>query len=311
MTKMTHIKILFVLFLLSVGYSQVVRAQQIPLYSQYQFNQYLYNPAVAGSEAAVEARLIQRYQWLGVTDAPRTFNVNAYGPLEGMKMGVGGMVYSDIVGPTRRTGFMGSYSYQLQLNDEMRLGFGLGIGVDQYIIDGTQVQLDQDEDPALMNYLGSAYEFNSKFGIYFYGDNYYAGLSIPQLVPDRINIFESSTNTAKLQNHYILNGGYTFEVGDDFQIEPSLLFRWRSPAPVQADISVWAFYKEMIWLGVTYRTDDAVSFGLGYQYNDMFLIGYSYDYTTSYLSSYTTGSHEVMIGIKFNSDSTKEIPPQL
>lgn len=206
---------------------------------------------------------------------------------------------------------MGSYSYQLQLNDEMRLGFGLGIGVDQYIIDGTQVQLDRDDDPALMNYLGSAYEFNSKFGIYFYGDNYYAGLSIPQLVPDRVNIFESATNTAKLQNHYILNGGYTFEIGEDFEIEPSLLLRWRSPAPLQADISVWAFYKEMVWLGVTYRTDDAISIGLGYQYNDMFMIGYSYDYTTSYLSSYTSGSHEIMIGIKFDSETAKEIPPQL
>ena len=311
MKQTKHIKYLFSLLLLVFGLAKITSAQQIPLFSQYQFNQYLYNPAVAGSEEGVEARLVQRYQWRGVTDAPRTFNLNAYGPLEGMKMGVGAMVYSDIVGPTRRTGFMGSYAYHLQLNDEMRIGFGLGLGVDQYIIDGTQVQLDQADDPALQNYRGSAYEFNTKFGIYFYAKNYYAGLSIPQLVPDRINIFESSTNTAKLENHYILNGGYTFEIGDDFKVEPALLFRWRPPAPLQADISVWGYYKDMIWLGVTYRTDDALSFGVGFKYNDMLMIGYSYDYTTSYLSTYTSGSHEIMLGVKFNSSSSEEIPPLL
>lgn len=311
MRQIKHIKFLFSLLLLVCGLAEIGNAQQIPLFSQYQFNQYLYNPAVAGSESSVEARLVQRYQWRGITDAPRTFNVNAYGPLEGMKMGVGAMVYSDIVGPTRRTGFMGSYAYHLQLNDEMRIGFGLGLGIDQYIIDGTQVQLDQADDPALQNYRGSAYEFNTKFGIYFYAENYYAGFSLPQLVPDRINIFESSTNTAKLENHYILNGGYTFEIGEDFKVEPALLFRWRSPAPLQADLSVWGYYKDMVWLGVTYRTDDALSFSVGFLYNDMLMIGYSYDYTTSYLSSYTSGSHEIMLGVKFNSSSSKEIPPML
>lgn len=311
MKNSIYIKGLFLFSVLVLGFVQVSKAQQIPLFSQYQFNQYLYNPAVAGSEASVEARLIQRYQWAGITDAPRTFNVNAYGPLQGQKMGVGGMVYSDIVGPTRRTGFQGSYSYHFQLNDEMRIGFGLGLGIDQYIVDGTQVRLDQTDDPALQNYRGSSYEFNAKFGIYFYADKYYVGLSIPQIVPDRINVFQSTTNMAKLEDHYILNGGYKFDIGSDFQIEPALLLRWKSPAPVQADVSVWAYYKEMIWLGVTYRTDDAVSFGIGYNYYDILMIGYSYDYTTSFLSTYSSGSHEIMLGFKFKSSKSEEVPPML
>jgi type IX secretion system PorP/SprF family membrane protein len=311
MKNIRYIKFLFSVLIILVGLGQNARAQQIPLYSQYQFNQYLYNPAVAGSEAGVEARLVQRFQWVGIIDAPRTFNVNAYGPLDGQKMGVGGMVYSDITGPTRRTGFMGSFAYHLQLNDEMRLGFGLGIGFDQYVIDGTQVRLDQSDDPALQNYLGSSYEFNTKFGVYFYGENYYAGISIPQLVPDRIHIFDSATNSAKLEDHYIVNGGYTFTLGDNFAIEPALLMRWKTPVPVQFDISVWGYYREMIWLGITYRTEDALSFGVGFDYNDMLMIGYSYDYTLSSLSSYTSGSHEIMLGFKFNAKKNEEVPPLL
>lgn len=311
MKKLLNTKIVVLLLFIGLGLEQQSTAQQIPLFSQYKFNEYLYNPAVAGSDDNFEAHLIQRYQWRGITDAPRTFNLNAYGPLASLKMGVGAMVYSDIVGPTRRTGFQGSYSYQLQLNERMRLGFGISLGFDQYTIDGTQIKLDQSDDPALQNYRGSAYEFNSKFGVYFYGDNYYAGISIPQLVPDKINIFESATNTAKIEEHYIINGGYKFDLGEDFKIEPSLLMRWKSPAPVQFDVSVWAYYKEMIWLGITYRTDDAISFGIGFSYNNILMIGYAYDYTTSYLSNYTSGSHEIMLGYKFKSSTAKEIPPLL
>lgn len=311
MKKLRYIKILLLSLFMGLAMGQGSSAQQIPLYSQYNFNEYLYNPAVAGSNDYVDAHLIQRYQWRGITDAPRTFNLNAYGPLASGKMGVGAMVYSDIVGPTRRTGFQGSYSYQLKLNDQMKLGFGLSLGIDQYIIDGTQITLDQSDDPALQNYRGSSYEFNTKFGVYFYGDNYYAGFSIPQLVPDRINIFESATNMSKIENHYILNGAYKFEIADDFKLEPALLMRWRSPAPVQFDISLWAYYRDMLWLGVTYRTEDAFSFGVGFLYNNSLLIGYSYDYTTSFLSNYTSGSHEIMLGFRFNSAKAQEIPPLL
>lgn len=312
MIKVKNIKSILLTAIVLFGMLQFSFAQQIPLFSQYQFNKYLYNPAVAGSESFIDARLVQRYQWRGITDAPRTFNLNAYGPLASQKMGVGAMLYSDIVGPTRRTGFQGSYAYHLQLNDEMRLGFGLGIGFDQYIIDGTQVTLDQNDDPALQNYLGSSYEFTAKFGMYFYGDKYYAGFSIPQIIPDNIQIFESNTKMAKLEDHYILNGGYKFDVGENFQIEPALLLRWKSPVPVQFDLSVWAYYREMIWLGVTYRSDDAVSFGIGFNYKQILMIGYAYDYTTSNLSTYTSGSHEIMLGFRFDSKSAeKEVPPML
>ncbi len=304
-------KVLFLLVGITLGGSQLGFSQQIPLFSQYQFNKYIYNPAVAGSEKYIDARLIQRYQWRGITDAPRTFNLNAYGPLASQKMGVGAMIYTDIVGPTRRTGFQGSYAYHFQLNDEMRLSFGLGLGFEQYIIDGTQIRLDAIDDPALQNYLGSSLEFTSKFGVYFYSEKYYAGISIPQVIPNNINIYESATKTAKLEDHYMINGGYKFDIGEDFIIEPSVLMRWKSPTPVQFDLSVWTYYKEMIWLGITYRTEDAISFGIGFNYNQMLMIGYAYDLTTSSLSTYSSGSHEIMLGFRFGSASSQEIPPQL
>lgn len=280
------------------------KAQQIPLFSQYQMNNYLFNPAVAGTEDYLDFRMMQRYQWRGVTDAPRTFNLNGVYPLRYEKMGIGGQIYTDIVGPTRRTGFQGSYAYHLKINNEMKLGFGLGIGLDQYVVDGTQINLDINDDPALGDFRGSSVEITAKAGLYFYTDQYYVGFAIPQLFNDKLKTFEAVTDLSKLEDHYMLNAGFSFDVGKDFRIEPSLMFRFVNPTPIQFDLGVWGYYKDILWLGITYRTYDAISFGVGFLYNDMFILGYSYDYTVSELSSFSNGSHEIMIGLRFNQNSS-------
>lgn len=287
------------------------QAQQIPLFSQYQMNKYIYNPAVAGTEDYLDFKVMQRYQWRGINDAPRTFNLSGVYPLKYEKMGVGAQIYTDILGPTRRTGFQGSYAYHIHINNEMKLGFGLGLGLDQYVVDGTQIKLDNVDDPALQNFRGSSLEVTANFGLYFYTDQYYIGFSVPQLFNDKLKTFEAVSDLSKLEDHYMLNGGFKFEVGSDFVIEPTLMFRFVTPVPLQTDIGVWAYYKEMFWLGITYRSYDALSFGVGFNYNNTFLLGYSYDYTTSELAGFSHGSHEIMLGIRFNQNSATGQKPLL
>lgn len=313
--KNQHNKVRIILAGILVVFSSLLTksgfTQQIPLFSQYQLNQYIYNPAVAGSEDFLDIRFMQRYQWRGITDAPRTFNLSAYSPLQNQKMGVGGLLYSDIVGPTRRTGFQGSYAYHLSFKNDMKLSFGLALGGDQYVVDGTQIKLEDGDDPSLQNFRGTSFEFTAKFGMYFYADKFYVGLAIPQLFNDQVKVFESVTDLSKLEDHYMLNGGYKFEIGSDFMLEPAIMFRYVNPTPIQTDISLWAYWRKMLWLGVTYRTYDAIAISVGFNYNDTFLLGYSYDYTTSELSGFTSGSHEIMLGIRFNQNSSKGEKPLL
>jgi type IX secretion system PorP/SprF family membrane protein len=68
---------------------QAVQAQQLPQLSQYQFNDYVFNPAVAGSRPFFELRSGHRYQWVGIQDSPRTFTLSGTTPL-GKNMGLGG-----------------------------------------------------------------------------------------------------------------------------------------------------------------------------------------------------------------------------
>src|SRR6056297_2016283 len=69
---MTHGKmkrvIVLVILVLSV-LPEAVKAQQIPLYSQYMMNKYLINPAYAGSMGYTSYNLTARQQWLGFGNA--------------------------------------------------------------------------------------------------------------------------------------------------------------------------------------------------------------------------------------------------
>jgi hypothetical protein len=57
-----------------------LRAQQLPLYSNYMLNDYPMNPAIGGTHPYFEAMSNNRYQWIGITDAPRTYMLSVDGP---------------------------------------------------------------------------------------------------------------------------------------------------------------------------------------------------------------------------------------
>jgi type IX secretion system PorP/SprF family membrane protein len=99
-------------------------------------------------------------------------------------------------------------------------------------------------------------------------------------------------------------GGYKLFLTDEFSAEPSLLVKIVRPVTPQIDLGGRVFYKNKIWLGVTYRTKDAISALVGYTYKDNLTIGYSYDITTTNLKNYSNGTHELMIGFRFKAPTS-------
>src|ERR1041385_2510365 len=100
-------------------------AQQLALYSQFMVNDYVMNPAIGGRHDYFEAMSANRYQWIGITDSPRTYSLSVNGPGKKQHVGVGGYLFTDIVGPTRRMGASFTYAYHAKLSDKVKLSFGL------------------------------------------------------------------------------------------------------------------------------------------------------------------------------------------
>lgn len=281
------------------GFSMATFAQQIPQYSQYMLNDYILNPAMTGQHDYWEVKSNNRLNWIGITDAPRTFILSAHGPFRKHNMGMGGSVFADITGPTSRVGFYLSYAYHLKLSKSLKLGMGLSLGLLQYRIDGTKVTLRENGDPVFPNQMMTVYTADATFGVNLKHKNFNFGISLPQIIGNDLKFLENQEETrSSLARHYMAMGGYTFRIGD-FGIMPNVLVKYVHPVPPQFDAGVKFDWRDQFWIGASYRHDDAVSFLGGLAYKDFLLIAYSYDLSTSNLNNYSNGSHELMVGVRF------------
>ena len=301
----------YILYLSIWGFAQMfnigVVGQQLPVFSQYLLNDYAYNPAIAGSNNYYDVKSNHRYQWVGITDAPRTYTLTLNGPSRNKKMGFGGMLFTDHVGPTRRTGFQASYAYHLNMSSEIKLSLALSVGMLEWKLDGHKIELYDLNDQVMINNVMRAVVPDAKFGFLVYHKDWYLGGSIPNLLASQLS-FSNTDNTglSKLKPHYYLHGGYIFHLNDDIDLEPSCMVKILSPVPVQLDIMARATWKQKVWFGLAYRTMDAASAMIGYLFKQNLLFGYSYDFTTSNLRNYSSGTHELMLGIRFVRSKTFE-----
>jgi type IX secretion system PorP/SprF family membrane protein len=297
------------LLMLTVG---VVFSQQLPHFSQYYLNDYLINPAVAGSRPYFEGKSAHRYQWEGITDAPRTYTLSVNGPTKNQKMGLGGYLFTDNVGPTRRTGANLSYAYHVRVSDKLKLGMGISAGVIQFMIDGSKITLRESDDDIITNGVQSVLLPDAGFGLYLYHEKYYLGFSAPQLLNSRVTFFKDGRNPeGTLPSHFFMSGGYKFKLAEDFVLEPSVFVKYVKPAPVQVEGTLRLIYQEKVWLAGTYRDKDAITASIGYLINNYFTVAYGFDFTTTNLRNYSNGTHELLVGVRFYQYANKKSAPSI
>jgi type IX secretion system PorP/SprF family membrane protein len=278
-----------------------VAAQQLPHYSQYVLNSYVLNPAAGGKNNYFEGLSANRYQWGGITDAPRTYILSLNGPLKYRNMGIGAQLFTDNVGPTRRTGFYASYAYHAPLTEKLKLSFGLQAGILQFMIDGHKIQLHDAGDNVLINGLQTVLTPDFSGGFLLYNERFWVGASALQLQRNKLKFFDYMSNTTSILNqHYYGMAGYRQPIGDDWLVEPSVLVKYVSPVPLQFDAGVRILYKNSVWIGANYRHLDAITANFGFTYRENLVLSYAYDFTTTNLRNYSTGTHELIFGIRFN-----------
>jgi type IX secretion system PorP/SprF family membrane protein len=296
------VKKLFSIFILIAAVAEL-HAQQLPHYSNYMLNDYPMNPAVGGSNPYFEGLSNNRYQWIGITDAPRTYILSVHGPTKNLNMGLGGLLFTDIVGPTRRTGFYLSYAYHLKVTEKVRISAGLSAGLLQFMVDGSKITLHDPKDNVISGGVEQVLIPDFGAGIYAYSTDkkWYLGASVPQIMQSKIKFYDYTyTGLSKLTTHFYVTGGYKFNIGANFKLEPSTCVKFVAPAPVQFDLGLRAIYKDKIWIGGAFRYLDAVSAMIGFTMQENLTFAYSYDFSMTDIKKYSTGTHELMIGIKFH-----------
>lgn len=281
--------------------------QQDAQYTQYMFNPLNVNPGYAGNKAILSAALIHRAQWVGIDGAPRTQHFAVHSPLKDKNMGVGLQLMNDAIGPKNTFGVLGTYAYRIRPSKISRgkLGFGLRAGYYRYKFDWEQIEY-KDQADVIVSQTAQTYGFmNFDFGVYYNTRFTYAGLSIYHLNSPRIGIADDIERTddavaSRLLTHYAVTAGKIIEINDRTVFRPSILFKAAPRSPAVLDVNASFLLDNVIWLGISYRTSNALAAIVEYEINEQFKVGYSYDYSLTELRNQQSGSHEIFLGYNFN-----------
>ncbi len=279
-------------------------AQQDALFSQYMFNKLAVNPGYAGSRELLSADMIYRYQWVNIEGAPKTVSFALHSPLNNPHLALGFNLSNDKIGPLSNTSAMATFAYRI-IFPKSKLSFGLQAGVKSSDVLWSKFNVKDAGESFLemSNQVENKVIPDANFGVYYYSDKFYAGVSARQLLQNQTLLSSDNlgnTQFSKLATHFYAMTGAAFPLNDNVVFRPSLLAKFVNNAPPQLDLNASFLFANTLWVGASYRTEKAIALITEVNIAQNLRIGYSYDIWMNELQSYNKGSHEIRISFDFN-----------
>ncbi|WP_350286942.1 type IX secretion system membrane protein PorP/SprF [uncultured Croceitalea sp.] len=307
--------ILVLVALLCMGLTS--NGQQSPQFTQYLQNPFVVNPAMAGVEDYLDINLAYRNQWSGFEGAPRTATISLNLPTHLLKgrlqrrggeshTGLGAFIYSDDTDPIRKSGFYAAYAYHLKVSRDWFLSMGTFLGAEQFSFDASEVVLlENPNDILVQNFSGL--NLDASVGLYAYSKYLFAGIAANQIFDAVLPYDEDNgvLTTGTSERNFNLLVGTRIAITNDWELVPSTLLKAVGNAPIQWDINSKLVYQDKFWGGISYRNQDAISGLAGFRLGNGFLVSYSYDYAISDFSGIQSGTHEIIVGYRYNFGNQK------
>jgi len=319
-TKLLKFTLLTTIVLTSLLSSMT--AQQLPLFSIYREQRQVLNPAAISNdyllnEMNLSVGVSHKSQWLGLDDSPKTQTLHfEYILPNNDNIITGGHIINDQAGKLGQTGVYGRFAYRLELGRrvDQALLIGLGAGLVQYRAKLNEIAFAQLEEIDLVNSNTFFPDF-SLGAFYYYKDELYAGVSVPQLFGLK-TVFRDTSNMRAFdiqrnQHYYGVVGGFIdvawFGSSTSF-LEPSVWLRYVPNSPVSADVNIRYQISDFYWLGLGggiglgTQLSSALHFETGFKlgesvniYNGQWKIGFAYDIPLSEYRSVFGNSFEVRL----------------
>ena len=314
------IVILFFVFLSPFGNIQT-QAQIAPLSDQYLINPFMANPAIAGTERYMPLRLTTKQQWIGLNKAPSTQSITLHRRLRASKIrftprgfinkgknsfgkiGLGGSIFNYSYGAINHTGFSLTYAYHAFVG-KGRLAFGLSPVFFQYSLNKTGFILPDgnNTDPLVANSPSeSLLLLDANFGMHYYDENGYAGLSIVQLLNSGVQFGQLSFDSEDQMNLnpdlartiYAYYGSY-YKISRDFMLEPSLWVKYNMESGARFDVNTIFHLQDAFQAGLSYRFQESIGIIAGVRLDNL-QIRYMFEapFGSKVPNRYT--SHQIMI----------------
>ncbi|WP_188373076.1 PorP/SprF family type IX secretion system membrane protein [Winogradskyella haliclonae] len=282
-------------------------SQQDPQYTQYMYNMPVINPAYVGATENLNLGLLYRNQWTEIDGAPQTSTFFGNFKLS-ENIGAGLSIIADQLGPVKETNVYADIGYTISLKENHKLAFGLKIGATFHDIGLNNLIVFDPNDPFFSENINSTTP-NIGAGIFYFTENYYAGISVPNLLSS-VHLNANGNRLGSEIQHFFVTGGYVFVCSEKAKLKPSFLVKSAFDAPLSFDLNTNVLLYNKLELGISYRNDDSFSGLVNFAITPKLNIGYAYDAITSDIREFALSSHEVLIRYSFTKKETRIKSPR-
>ena len=311
-SKSKIILTLLVNILLLLGKGSIT-AQQMPLTSHDYMNPIIYNPAEIGKYDYLNINLHTRRQWVGIQGSPETYILTADGAIENKNIGLGIIFCNDVTDIISRFSGSVGYRYAFKLPGEQNgLRLGLMGSYIQNTINFDQIRSENSNDPTLFSNRERRSGFDANAGLQYHYQKLKVGLSVYQLFGSDLqyrNLIDQKSLNFQFIRHFQIMGSYDFSVNESYNVQPRFLVKSVQGMTPQVDIGVYTEYMKKLWGGITWQQSYGLSFVLGGNFYSRYSLGYSFDLPLGAISKFTSGSHEIVIGVKLYKTHTEKLQP--
>ena len=285
-----------------------VVALSLPVRTSLTFNKYILNPTF--SFVREQGKMVSVYnkrEWVQFEDAPLTYLASFNGRL-GENIGAGIGLFQQNYGVLKTFGGILNFAYNVQLERETNLTFGLNIGAYSSGLNNGSVNTNFD-DPALQNIPQNFVATVSpgiNLGLAFFD----FGVSVNNLVS--YNLTSSSIledNPERSIQAHIMYTGYMSTAGflDNSKFTGLVRSEFKNDDTVISAIAMLSVPKG-IWAQVGYNTTFGISGGVGTNLTEQFALEYNFERAMGNLELFGP-SHDITIAYRFKNNKRYSYGP--
>lgn len=273
-------------------------AQYDPSFVNYWSMPAFYNPAATGQNAELNIQGAYSLQMVGFDDAPSTMYAFADMPLffVSAKHGVGVGFMNDEIGLFEHQKFFLQYAYHQPLWGG-RLSAGVHLSLLSETFDGSDLDVEDEGDPAFPTSEADGATFDMNFGIQYARKAWYAGFCMMHCMSPTVSLGDEKENEISISASYYLTGGYNIKLRNPLYIIHATAMLRSDAVGWRGDVTgriVYQGSKHELYGGLSYSPTNSVSFLFGGDFHGV-RIGYAYEMYTSGIGA-ESGNHEIILG---------------
>lgn len=318
--------ILHIVFLIGLIASPPLWSQQVAEFSQYLNNPYLINPSATDISRLLNVDMsIRKQQSKRIKDIS-SYYVSIYGtlkkpnPRQAMSNGfrerkyvsnstvsvynpkptpiMGAIISRDNFGLVEKTNMHFSVGMHMPLNARYTLSTAASIGNILLNVSDHHTVLEDNDIPFYQFIQGFDRESFLDLGLsmWLYSDKIQAGYAIQRLFSGN-SVHYGNEETFKIRNFHVISLGYKFQLNQDWQFIPSMIYRISSLEENKADISFRAIFRDRLWTSFSLRKESILVFNFGLKVSSNISINYSYDHGTINEGRESLSANEIALKI--------------